>query len=308
MVKKKIKLKLNDGFTLIEIAVLTLVFGIFLLGTVAGLSPVLKKVKIDATHNNFKNIMESLSIYAQKNNRIPCPANPNQAAVAPPYGFEIGSGANGDQIGNCNALNPPEGIIPFKTLGISEEEILDGWGNYITYRVSPIFTLDPDDPARLVHKRCRVINKWVFDGDNRKPAKARFCCPGAPPAVNTDISLSDGFSEIWTYDRDGDAADFTDSETAFTGNLSFDSINDNITAPAVILVSHGENFFGAFLPNGNRIPDDGTMGLDEGENQDNDNNFIVRQITKANGNNYFLAWRTQDQLYSESGKDTCIKP
>lgn len=299
----------EQGFTLLELTIVMLIIGLITIGTIGLASPVLKKGRITATESTMKNIMEILSVYVQVNNRLPCPADPDRAATAQPFGYEIGSGANGDNPGACQ--NNPEGIIPFRTLGISEDEIKDGWRNHLTYRVSPVFTLNPDDDTRDVHMRCRVGGRWVFNSDNRNPRKARFCCPGAPPSLNTDIIISDGISRIWPFDRDGSGGNYDDSETPYNGSLVFDPVSENISTPAVILVSHGINGMGAFLTDGTRLPDDGSMGIDEDSNQDNDRTFIVRPFSGTTDNNYFddmITWRTQDQLYAETGKDSCLKP
>lgn len=299
----------GGGFTLLELTIVMLIVGVITIGTFALASPILKKGRITATEASMKNIMEVLSVYVQVNNRLPCPADPDQSVTIQPYGYEIGSGANGDGLGDC--FDTQEGIIPFRTLGVAEDEIKDGWKNYITYRVTPVFTLDPDDTTRQVHKRCRISGGWVFNSDNRNPRKARFCCPDNTAALGNDINISDGVNPLWLFDRDSSGGNYDDSETPYTGSTVFDPVNENVTTPAVILISHGANQIGAFLENGTRLPDYGVAGIDEQSNYDGDPDFIIRPLSSTQGGNYFddlIMWRTQDQIYAETGKDSCMKP
>jgi hypothetical protein len=176
------------------------------------------KTLITAKKQKF--LVSELAAYAQRENRVPCPASAAIAQTASRFGFSIGSvPADPSGGGNCTAAGEWEGIVPFRTLGLSAYDVVDGWGNYLTYRVSPV-SANPlagtvyDTPAGptnpKIFRRCRRF-PWFDDGlqvytqanqpyysaaaptVNVYPAKALFCCPADnasfPPGGNTDMKI-----------------------------------------------------------------------------------------------------------------------
>lgn len=309
--KSRSQPKRNDwdrGFTLVEMAVVTMIAGVLLASVLKVVVPYMEMARLKATKANMERTIDVLASYAQRNNRIPCPAEPDQGMTAQPFGAERGSGPNGDQIGSCSGAET-EGIVPFRTLGMHENEVQDGWKNFITYKVSPVFTLDPRDVTNQAHARCRTEGIWVQTGGNRNPQKARFCCPAISPFPQaTDLRIEDGNGKtLWAFPRSAAGYDAVDVVEPFP--VWFDAATDNVTVPAVMLVSHGKNGFGAFLSSGGRTT--GTSGNDEQENADGDQVFIDRDRSTSGDANHFddlLVWRTQDQLYSETGQGICTLP
>lgn len=304
------KREFSGGFTLLELAIVVLIIGVLTAGALAVVKPLLAQAQHRATEANMDHVIDVISAYAQRNHRIPCPADPNEAVTAQPYGAEVGSGANGDQIGDCD--DPAggeriEGIVPFRTLGLYIEDIRDGHGRFLTYAVSPVFARDPAQPLQ-VHKRCRVAGTWVDAGDSRNPMRARFCCPdlAVPPA--TDLIVTDAAgAPLWTFARDGSAGSYDDADVAFSSAATFDLAADNVTTIAFVLVSHGPNGFGAFSPTGARLPTLGaTPGAGELANADGDNAFVAAPRSPIFDDS--LKWRTQDQIYAETGAGSCAFP
>lgn len=193
------------GFTLVEIAVVVLIVGIMIALAIAFALPVIKTAQRIETEEKMTKIATALNYYAVHNYRLPCPALPNRAAANPPYGFEQGSGAAGDVIpAPCLAT---VGIIPFNTLGLSEDNVYDGYGRPFTYSISPVFTQDTSDNNNLaVHPACRTIEWYhLMSSDDtgapqrsnvflhKAPRKARFCCPDeAVITPATDLIIQDG--------------------------------------------------------------------------------------------------------------------
>lgn len=187
----------ESGFTLIEIIIVIIISGLILTTLINAYLTWSYILKSSKTRETIEIISDAMSAYASRNFRIPCPANPSNAGPEP-FGTEIGSGANGSQIGSCDnvATGETEGIIPFVSLGLDASIAVDGWGNYITYQVSPAFTRDPEDDTILVHAKCRTtewiegvfrLSSGVLDGGrNISPRKARFCCM-QPQGTETEI-------------------------------------------------------------------------------------------------------------------------
>ena len=303
------------GFTLIEMAVFLVIAGVMLAGAIQMIAPYAEQARLKATKANMERVIDVLAGYAHRNNRLPCPGEPDQGVSSQPFGAERDSGANGDQMGSCST-GAAEGIVPFLTLGLTEAEVRDGWGNFLTYRISPVFTLDPGEATRNAHARCRTENVWVLLGDpldpaddqNWNPPKARFCCPATSAySSSTDIVIEDAAGDpFWPLQRSGGGYAPVNSAVSST---AFDLKSDNVTAPAVILVSHGPNGYGAFIASGGRTT--GQHGTDEDENADGDRSFITRDRSTSNNASHFddlLVWRTQDQLYAETGEGSCAFP
>ncbi|MBI1326633.1 MAG: prepilin-type N-terminal cleavage/methylation domain-containing protein [Alphaproteobacteria bacterium] len=205
----------NSGFTMVELAIVVAVISVLLAGALVMTAPLMKTAQVNDTREKLNRIAKALSLYAVTNYRIPCPAKPNRTmgGTPPPFGYENGSGATGAATPDgCPAgLNSREGIVPFKTLGLSEAMVKDAWGNFFTYAVSPAFTWNTKlgtNPA-TIHPTCRT-QEWMFDsyidadGDvqlrNRSPDKARFCCPGVPDtadATDGDLIINEGDPPTW---------------------------------------------------------------------------------------------------------------
>lgn len=293
----------EKGYTVVILATLLVAVGLFAAGSFALLKSVDRESQEDATRRNMSRIVYALSVYVQKHSRLPCPADPDMSAGAQPFGAERGSGANGDSYGSCN---PSErlGIVPFKTLGLPEFAVRDGWRNFITYRVSSTFaTFDPTVPPGhypRVHEICREKDVWVFPSAgppavmNKNPNKAIFCC--GLPEPGFDVVDPDGNSLVYSGVMPGD---YKMLHVPVPHVAAGADLPDML---AVVLVSHGANGHGAYLGNGTRI-DLGGVAAAEAENADNDGAFVAAPRTEA-ASAYFddiLAWRTQHHLMTEVG-------
>ena len=203
----------QSGFNLIEISM-----ALILISIVVGASLNIYKQHKDqmaaqVTENNMNIVVKALSNYVQTNNRLPCPTDP--AASAGTFGFERGAVAatisGGRPPGSCDTATARNGLIPYQALNIPYETIRDGWGRYLTYGISPIFTqpneiyrdevtynieepLRPgadgqdDGDVQVVHRKCREAG-WVnADFDAVNGPKARFCCAYSP-SLDRDTDL-----------------------------------------------------------------------------------------------------------------------
>ncbi len=117
----------QNGFTLIELAIVLVIVSI-LLGYTVALFPKQQELKrYREVDRKMDEVIAAIVGFAQVNGRLPCPAIPNSAGV------EDGGG-NVD----CNNYG---GFVPVNTLGISgslnaDSLLLDPWGNPYRYYVS----------------------------------------------------------------------------------------------------------------------------------------------------------------------------
>ena len=107
-------MKIQYGFTLVEMAVVLVIIGILLAGFITPYSAQRTYTKISDTGQQLEKIKEALMGFAatQTPARLPCPDTDNDGEEGP----------------LCNV----EGDLPWKTLGIGK---FDGWSNHFRYRV-----------------------------------------------------------------------------------------------------------------------------------------------------------------------------
>jgi prepilin-type N-terminal cleavage/methylation domain-containing protein len=117
----------QQGFTLIEIAIVLMIVGLLLGGMLVPLTAQMEQQKVSASEKQLAEAREALIGYALANGQLPCPANPALATGQPGAGI-----ARTPPCTNGNSA----GVLPWATLGISET---DAWGNRFTYRVSSDF-------------------------------------------------------------------------------------------------------------------------------------------------------------------------
>jgi streptogramin lyase len=131
------------GFSLIQISILLTVASLMM---VAVLPTPQAPVRMDASSTGKMNtILTALRQYQAATCSLPCPADPTLATGANNYGVAAANPGTGSP-GNCTGGTPAAayadttkhiaiGMVPWKTLGLSYEYALDGWGRDITYAV-----------------------------------------------------------------------------------------------------------------------------------------------------------------------------
>lgn len=118
------------GFTLLEMTIVLAIVGI-LIGVLAPIGGrILQSSQRSGTVDRLERIEEALIAFLRDNERLPCPTAPN----GNPFGVERAS---------CNTGSNMNGIVPFSTLGLSQSDATDSFGNFITYHVAE----DYADPA-----------------------------------------------------------------------------------------------------------------------------------------------------------------
>jgi type II secretory pathway pseudopilin PulG len=122
----------NTGFTLAEMAIVTLLIGILLTLGLGVLKAQMDSAASSATNKKEAAIKDALVAYLRTNWRLPCPDTNFVGGTAPtvPDGLE-------NRVGDVTtACISNFGIVPYVTLGLPREMAMDGWGNYMSYHVS----------------------------------------------------------------------------------------------------------------------------------------------------------------------------
>jgi prepilin-type N-terminal cleavage/methylation domain-containing protein len=248
MVNKKIELEQQNtcsrGFTLVEMAVVLVIIGFILSAGLKVASSVLSSSASSSTISNMNVIKQSLVSYLRSNGKLPCPdSSPNI-----PTGI-----SSATTTGTCSSPSG-YGVVPWVTLGLSRDIALDGFGNFINYRVS---------------------NK---DGSQIPPGY-----PGIASAYNaqqnwTDKTAANSFTILNIQNKQSPNGNKTieiqgrDETTGAVYPITYNAI--------VVLFSHGKNGYGAKTVKGTTI-DSSHAGGDETMNNTNLTTFIVRNAVDS---------------------------
>lgn len=117
------------GFTLVELAIVLVIFGLLVSGMMMTLGAQQDSVNIKETEKRLNDIRDGLLGFAASNGRLPCPA------VTATTGIESPPGG-----GACTSSYA--GYLPAITLGLTPTNAqgyaIDAWGNPIRYAVTNI--------------------------------------------------------------------------------------------------------------------------------------------------------------------------
>jgi prepilin-type N-terminal cleavage/methylation domain-containing protein len=192
----------KGGFTLLELAIVLAVLGLLLGGGSLLLQPMLDNNRRNETKARLKVIEDALTVYAAQNFDLPCPSNP---ALGP------SSASNGAEGSSCSSVMEFGGV-PWRAMGLSEADVLDGWGRRISYAVTSDLAVASGGPLN-----CPSLGFGA-----------------TPPGINQGRLENRGAN---------------DAAIPPSGNAA------GPAKAAYVLISHGENGSGAFLPSGQRLPD-----------------------------------------------------
>jgi prepilin-type N-terminal cleavage/methylation domain-containing protein len=120
----------HSGFTLVEIVVVMLIVAVLIAMAAALTRGVAAAQKRSLTATRIAGVDTALVLFVQQQRRLPCPADGTKASSANGAGLEEVTG------GNCSN-NQQDGVVPWRTLGITETDATDGWDRRLTYRVTP---------------------------------------------------------------------------------------------------------------------------------------------------------------------------
>ncbi|MBF0419945.1 MAG: type II secretion system protein [Magnetococcales bacterium] len=130
-------LRNKSGFTLTEMAMVMLIVGILASLGMSFLNATMNQTSYTVTKQRMAAIKEAMISYLRVNGRLPCP----DTVVTAPTGAAAASCSSPVTGSASNALDHVDtsfGILPWQTLGLQRDAVLDGWGNFFTYHVSAV--------------------------------------------------------------------------------------------------------------------------------------------------------------------------
>lgn len=170
-------------------------------------------------------VQQELVNYVANYDRLPCPADPTGAVGA---GWPNG---NSDITVAATSCTYGSGVVPWKALGLTQEDVTDSWGRLISYRVYDGTTgLTQTGGASAVN--CDTSNI----GTPETP-------PGTDGLCNADHNTLD--TSFVTYPA---TAPYT-----YQKGLTVSDFGTTVSAVAYVLVSHGASGLGGYLPSGTQM-------------------------------------------------------
>ena len=135
----------NEGFSLIELAIIMTVMGVLAVGFLHTYKVKQKQKEIDTTEYSVFAITDGLSKFLYQNGQYPCVGRFDLPVTDPDYGTEtdctdtsvaVGSCANGYCVTERSGKRIRIGMIPFRTLGMDAKDVQDAYKNRFTYVVT----------------------------------------------------------------------------------------------------------------------------------------------------------------------------
>ena len=127
----------TTGFTLIEVVVVMLIFAVVIAMAAAITRGVTAAQKRSLTATRITTLDTALAQFVSAQKRLPCPADGTLLSSANNAGVEARNAATGVCTGNQQ-----NGVVPWRTLGLTENDATDAWDRRFTYRVGPSLAAD----------------------------------------------------------------------------------------------------------------------------------------------------------------------
>ncbi len=248
------------GFTLIEIAVVLVIAALMIALFAALGSGLLAQQKRQTTNSRLAGIDAALVQYVQQQRKLPCPAD--------------GTANTGADAG-C-AGNQANGVVPWAALGLSESDIVDGWGRRITYRVEPFFT----GSAKMDMSKC--------DPAGQEVGAVATCNAACTSSALTSCTPPSNYLST----RGLPLQNVAGAPLTGTGPPN--------TMAAYVLISHGETGGGGYLSTGVLFASTTTDGTQEQKNYAN--------LAYTPGVTYYVDDQTSDVAGATHFDDIVMRP
>jgi prepilin-type N-terminal cleavage/methylation domain-containing protein len=218
------------GFTLLEMAMVLAIIGL-IMGTILSMTKTLSSsAKISATQSKEALIKAALINFIAVNNRLPCPADPGNST-----GLEAVNAAvpkrcttSATLVATASTTVPPApsnsifiGLVPWATLGLTQDGATDGYNQLFTYKVAAIAI-------------------------QTVPVAALTAVPLANLGQVPTISGLEGAISIYT----------SSAFTIQTNNCTPAGFTYNPCAAVAVIISYGSDGYGAYTSSGaqNAVP------------------------------------------------------
>ena len=194
-----LRLKKDDGLTLIEVALILVIASLILVPAVKQYDSYRASRVINDTRGNFSNITTAINKFVEENGFYPVPAQltaaPDDADFGTAVTDEILAGTVPDcpdmALGACRFTSGVDGdqtligAVPSEVLKVAPENSLDGWKNKIIYAISETQT----NPLKYTRSGAGVV-RFTAKNSNDGTDLVELTAVGATKAyTNFDMAL-----------------------------------------------------------------------------------------------------------------------
>jgi prepilin-type N-terminal cleavage/methylation domain-containing protein len=254
------------GFTLIEIAVVLLIFGMILAMAAAITRGVVASQKRSLTATRLAGVDAALVQFVQQQRRLPCPAD----GTTPSSNTNAGTEGARNAATGCTG-NQQNGVVPFRLLGLSETDVTDGWDRRLTFRIDPTLAADG-----------RLDMSWC------DPA-GQEGTPTFPAVTQCNVTCVSTTLTTCTPPRTFLATKGLQVRNV-AGATLMDPAAPALTGAAYVLISHGETGGGAFVNSGALTASTLADGTEEQKNYANlalQAYYVDDSLTETSGTGHF---------------------
>lgn len=142
----------QDGFTLIEAAIVLIIGGMIVAALTSGLLNYMRDSKIKTTRERLDRVDVAIREYLAANHVLPCPSSPTVLETATNYATSTLPGACASASGTVLNNGVRIGMVPTRTLGLPDEYGYDAWETRFIYAV----TQDLTSPATYKTQSGRI--------------------------------------------------------------------------------------------------------------------------------------------------------
>ncbi|SHG71431.1 hypothetical protein [Massilia sp. CF038] len=220
-------------------------------------------------------IDHALAEFVARHRRLPCPANGTIRSGL----VNAGTEAINLSTGQCVPATQINGVVPWVTLSLSEDQARDAWNQRISYRVQPA----------LASNLLTLMNMSWCDpaGSTNGVTGAANACSPAPCSGNACMHPNNYLYGKGLQVQDGNGNWLNQPAPAWAGQPAAPPVS---TGAPYVLVMHGANSVGAYDANG--ILHGGSAGSSELPNRNGlaltgATVFIDRAPVAVSGASYF---------------------
>ena len=266
--QKKTKFIGGKSFSIIELSIVLLIISIISTTSVSLFSSKNEVENIKSTKEKMTVIYQALKNFVVANKRMPCPADPTLKTTDSDFGFE----AKEDNSDDCDF-----------SLGDSEQTPPNESDTTIFQGAIPIYALGLSDD--MIKDNFGYKFSYIMISGHEKDFDYS----------NIGKSISD-ITDSFEYSKN------ENSENSL--NLTYGS-NGHIEYPALIIISHGKNGYGAYDYNGNVNLNTPSVNNNETKNYAYDINSGTQQI-KIDSDFYYNGSGIFDDIVFYKNKDNLI--
>lgn len=117
------------GFSLVEMALVLLIVGLLAAVFLPATNVMLDNSRRKETRAKLEALEQAMVRFVVVNGRLPCPADGSLAPGNVNQGLELAAG------GACTVPALSNGVVPWRSLGVSQNDAIDAWNTVVSYRV-----------------------------------------------------------------------------------------------------------------------------------------------------------------------------